>query len=66
MHTLQDAMRDLTEVARDKAEIMQMLSIKDDTQKKLRDLQENVRQLTIQLGEPKASTVGRIIIVANP
>ncbi|KAJ0175915.1 hypothetical protein K1T71_008089 [Dendrolimus kikuchii] len=53
------ALNDLKHVAETKAEFMQLLATKEDTQQELQELHELLRQLTVLLGEPKAAILTR-------
>lgn len=53
LRLLQGAVKDLTVISEGKAEIMQLLAARDDTQQQLRNIQDRLQKLAIILGEPK-------------
>ncbi|XP_028039691.1 uncharacterized protein LOC114250143 [Bombyx mandarina] len=53
------AISDLTSVMESKAQLMQLLSTKDEVQQRLEELQEKLRKLAVLLGDPKAAMLTR-------
>nr|XP_049700714.1 uncharacterized PE-PGRS family protein PE_PGRS54 [Helicoverpa armigera] len=55
------ALKDLAAITESKAEIIQLLAIKDTATDELKKIQESLRQLYIMLGEPKAAILMRML-----
>ncbi|XP_047028745.1 uncharacterized PE-PGRS family protein PE_PGRS54-like [Helicoverpa zea] len=55
------ALKDLAAITESKAEIIQLLAIKDTATEELKKIQESLRQLYIMLGEPKAAILMRML-----
>uniref|UniRef100_A0A2A4J9Z1 DUF4795 domain-containing protein n=1 Tax=Heliothis virescens TaxID=7102 RepID=A0A2A4J9Z1_HELVI len=55
------ALKDLSAITEGKAEIIQLLAIKDNATEELQKIQETLRQLYIMLGEPKAAMLMRLL-----
>ncbi|XP_052750708.1 cingulin-like [Galleria mellonella] len=53
------AIKELSHIAGTKAELMQLLAMKDETQQQLRELHEKLQMLELALGEPKAAMLTR-------
>ncbi|XP_049875599.1 uncharacterized protein LOC126373487 [Pectinophora gossypiella] len=54
-----DVVRDFARVSETKAELMQLLSIREEAQQELRELNCKVKQLAKMLGDPKAAIITR-------
>ncbi|CAH0686038.1 unnamed protein product [Spodoptera exigua] len=60
-HMWMTALKDLKAMAGSKAEIIQLMALKDSATEELRSIQAQLRELYIMLGEPKAAILMRML-----